>query len=457
MTPARVRSDTARSLDRALFAIGALSALIVVIEVALLAQSMDPDTVVTLALPFGFAVYVVAGIIAWQRRPSNPMGSLMVWTGAAVLLGGIASTEVPVLEAVGAVFATVALAAVIHLVLAFPTGHLETRAARWTVLAGYVVSLVLQIPLYLLAVDGTYPPFAVADAPALVAVTALVQTAAGAAVTIAAVVILTGRLIRAERIHRRMLVPLLAYSIFAVLFTPLRSLVRSFVPLDPFWADMLQFIVLAGVPVAFVFGLLRGGFPRTGGLEELGTWLGESSITDDRLRDVLSRALGDPSLELYFSSEQAGEFVDADGRHAPARDDPRRGWSEITVEGAVVGVVAYDAGLITDAALVAAAGSIVAIAVERERLSADLRATKDAVRASREELASAIEALTPRQRQVLALVAEGRSNASVASELVLTEKAVVQHVSRIYDALGLAMDAEAHRRVQAVVLYLSAQ
>lgn len=67
---------------------------------------------------------------------------------------------------------------------------------------------------------------------------------------------------------------------------------------------------------------------------------------------------------------------------------------------------------------------------------------------------SPVGSLTPRQREVLVLVAEGRSNASIASALFLTEKAVVQHISRIYDALGLAQDAEAHRRVQAVVAYL---
>ena len=57
--------------------------------------------------------------------------------------------------------------------------------------------------------------------------------------------------------------------------------------------------------------------------------------------------------------------------------------------------------------------------------------------------------------EVLGLVAEGRSNASIAGALYLSEKAVVQHFSRIYDSLGLdADDADAHRRVQAVLQYL---
>ncbi|MBN9188584.1 response regulator transcription factor [Microbacterium sp.] len=73
-------------------------------------------------------------------------------------------------------------------------------------------------------------------------------------------------------------------------------------------------------------------------------------------------------------------------------------------------------------------------------------------RAARSE--SAVGSLTPRQQEVLALVAEGRSNSSIAAKLFLTEKAVVQHVSRIYDALGLAADSDAHRRVQAVIRFL---
>lgn len=75
-------------------------------------------------------------------------------------------------------------------------------------------------------------------------------------------------------------------------------------------------------------------------------------------------------------------------------------------------------------------------------------------RASRGD--SAVGRLTPRQLEVLALMAEGRSNAAIAGTLFLTEKAVVQHTSNIYDALGLAVDADDHRRVLAVTRYLAA-
>ncbi len=67
-----------------------------------------------------------------------------------------------------------------------------------------------------------------------------------------------------------------------------------------------------------------------------------------------------------------------------------------------------------------------------------------------------LDRLTPRQLEVLALMAEGRSNGAIAESLTLTTKAVVRHVSHIYDTLGLEPAEEDHRRVLAVVRYLSA-
>jgi DNA-binding NarL/FixJ family response regulator len=62
--------------------------------------------------------------------------------------------------------------------------------------------------------------------------------------------------------------------------------------------------------------------------------------------------------------------------------------------------------------------------------------------------------LTPRERDVLALVAEGLSNRSVAARLYLSEKTVESAITRIFDKLGLADSPEAHRRVQAVLTWL---
>ena len=66
-----------------------------------------------------------------------------------------------------------------------------------------------------------------------------------------------------------------------------------------------------------------------------------------------------------------------------------------------------------------------------------------------------ISQLTGRQLEVLALMAEGRSNASIARRLTITERAVIQHASHIYDQLGLLLSDDDHRRVLAVIRYLS--
>ena len=64
--------------------------------------------------------------------------------------------------------------------------------------------------------------------------------------------------------------------------------------------------------------------------------------------------------------------------------------------------------------------------------------------------------LTPRETEVLALMAEGRSNHAIGEQLVITERAVEKHVTSIFSKLDLPPTAESHRRVLAVLKYLQA-
>jgi DNA-binding NarL/FixJ family response regulator len=67
-----------------------------------------------------------------------------------------------------------------------------------------------------------------------------------------------------------------------------------------------------------------------------------------------------------------------------------------------------------------------------------------------------LEEITPREREVLELMAEGRSNGAIAEALVVTERAVEKHVTSIFGKLGLRPTAEDHRRVLAVLTFLRA-
>jgi DNA-binding NarL/FixJ family response regulator len=67
-----------------------------------------------------------------------------------------------------------------------------------------------------------------------------------------------------------------------------------------------------------------------------------------------------------------------------------------------------------------------------------------------------LEALTPREREVLGLMAEGRTNRAIAEALVISERAVEKHVTSIFSKLGLTASTEDHRRVLAVLRFLEA-
>ncbi|HWS46148.1 MAG TPA: response regulator transcription factor [Acidimicrobiia bacterium] len=70
---------------------------------------------------------------------------------------------------------------------------------------------------------------------------------------------------------------------------------------------------------------------------------------------------------------------------------------------------------------------------------------------------SALERLTPREREVLEQMAQGRNNAGIAQALFLSERAVEKHINSLFSKLGLSEEPDVHRRVKAVLLFLSEQ
>lgn len=69
---------------------------------------------------------------------------------------------------------------------------------------------------------------------------------------------------------------------------------------------------------------------------------------------------------------------------------------------------------------------------------------------------SEVDRLTPREREILAEMAQGKSNAAIAASLVLSTRAVEKHTNSIFSKLGLSEEIDVNRRVKAVLLYLAA-
>lgn len=68
---------------------------------------------------------------------------------------------------------------------------------------------------------------------------------------------------------------------------------------------------------------------------------------------------------------------------------------------------------------------------------------------------SPLERLTPRETEILSEMASGKNNAAIAGALVLTERAVEKHINSIFSKLALSEEPDVHRRVKAVLLFLS--
>ncbi|NHC16073.1 response regulator transcription factor [Motilibacter deserti] len=103
-----------------------------------------------------------------------------------------------------------------------------------------------------------------------------------------------------------------------------------------------------------------------------------------------------------------------------------------------------DVGELTAAIRAVAAGGSVIDPTVVERL----------VTASRAPEKSPLHALTPRELEVLGEMAQGKSNASIAASLVLSERAIEKHTNSIFSKLGLTEERDLNRRVSAVLVYL---
>jgi signal transduction histidine kinase len=377
----------ARSLAAALALLLTVGALFAALELVLLLP-VEADLWVVLLFPTIALVWFIAGTIAWRRRPGSRTG-LLIWVGGiSILLAGLVNTRLPVGWLVGSVFATVMLAVIVHLLLAFPSGRLPDTPSRVIVVAAYIVALLLQVPNYTFG-SGLLEPIGIATNPVLATIGDAVQRIAGLTVMFSTAVVLARRLRHASPARRRVLTPLYGYGMASVLLIPLVSALNPGLP--PTVVVALQLALIAGVAIAFAVGVMIGGFERTAELEELAAWLGTEESGLEPLRAAIARSLGDPSVEVVYWLPVRDGFVDERGVSIDLPSTNDRDSVVIESAGKPVGAILYDPQLLSDPGRVQAVGRVAAIAIARERLTTELRTSQTALRHSRVRLVEAAD------------------------------------------------------------------
>ncbi len=415
-------------LRRALIALGAAGAVLLALAVALQLTSDHVEEPVLNAVGGGLVMstYIAVGLVAWWRRPHNRFGALMAAVGFAYAVGALTAADASLPATVGVVFGAVYLAVAAHMVLAFPTGRLATPGQRRLVAATYALVVLAPLIAALVTEDtGPWrepglPPnaFAVADAPAVADLVDAVASALGALATVAIAALLVRRWRTASPLGRRALAPVLLTGIVMVGFLSLALAVKVAGAGDGLEHTLgaLSEAAFALLPLAFLAGLARSRLWRAGAVGELVAALDEAPGRG-RLRDVLADALGDPGLELAFWLPDRGRYVDARGEavELPGPGAPRVA-TEVRREGERVGALLHDPSLCDEPELVRAAGATAAIALERERLDAELRARVAELRESRQRL---VEATLAERRRLERDLHDGAQQRLVALSLQL--------------------------------------
>ena len=384
-------------LRRALVALAVAGFALGLAALALVTTSdrpRDSTPWIVLALTLGWG-FIGAGLYAWWRRPENRIGPLMTLVGFLWFLGALQSADAAWAFTLGLALGSLWIGALVHMLVAFPTGRVQPGLERIAVVTGWAAALVFS-PLGLLVVKN---PGDCDDCPENLLLVWDNETAAdiveglGVIVTVALLVAVGVILIRRWRsfgpVQRRALAPVVwigagLAAVGAAAVLPLALGADEVLEVG----NSVLIILITAVPFAFLLGLLRSSLSRAGAVSALFDRLGGVGA-----RDALAEALGDDSLALAYWLPDQERYVDATGHTValPAGGDGRA-VTTIEREGDPVAAIVHDPSLLEERELVRTAGAAAALALENERLAAEVRARYDDLRAASARLVAAGDA-----------------------------------------------------------------
>lgn len=343
--------------------------------------------------------YLIAGSIAWLRRPDNPVGPVMLATAVAISLSFFLLHPDPAVRRLAGLIGSIANILVVWVMLAAPAGRLEPGPSRWVLAAfsAVVVLAAVVVDVELTVRRGIW--------------------AAGVAVSLLLAAIVVRRWVLASAPARRSLAPVVVAGVTAALVHALDFaagvlLIQVTPGTSLYTADVITRTL---VPYGFLLGLLRLRMAR-GAVADLVVELGETP-PPERLREALATALSDPSLEVLYWSESFGIYADARGEAVDvAGVAADRSVTLLERDGRPLAAILHDPALAEDPGLVPAMAAAVRLAVDNERLAAEVRSQLDEVRASRTRI---VEASDAERRRVERNLHDGAQQRLVALSLAL--------------------------------------
>ncbi|MFC5141130.1 sensor histidine kinase [Actinomycetospora rhizophila] len=383
------------------------------------AELVAPTLVLTLAVAWSF---VGVGLVAHRRRPDSRTGVLMVLFGFAWLARFVVAVDTTPAFVVGVLLGSVALSVFVQLLVTFPTGRTASVAQRVLVGAGWLLSVPLDAVFLALGAqrgrgDGP-PPNGLVITPAggefrPEAVDLAVQ---GVVVVLFVSVLVSvwARWRAAGPAARRALTPGLVGGTVVVgtLLVERTAILLLLPPSAGVWLAWSAQVVLVVWPAALLLGLLRSRLDRSG-VGRLVVELGGGPAVPERLRSVVARTLHDPSVELVHRRPGTDGFVDAEGVPVEVGG---RAVTFLERDGEPIAALLHDPALSAEPDLVEAVAAGAGLAMENERLHAEVRHQLREVRASRARL---VEAADAARRRVERDLHDGAQQRLVAVGLAL--------------------------------------
>jgi PAS domain S-box-containing protein len=355
-------------------AVGAAAGIGAVLLVVASDHQDNKVATAVLAVSAGVA-FIASGLVAMWRRPANRTGALLTATGFLWFLAALGSANEPWVFALGVLVGSAAWPMLAHLILAFPSGRLDSKVYRWFV--GLVWGAIGLTGLVVLVDDRPFPsctdcpdnPAAVLSAPRLVDVIETISSLAAIGLVVALLVLLVRRYRTATPTVRRARQPVYLTSAVTFLLLAAQALVFELFGEDA--ARPLQFAALAAfltVPLAFLVGVLRSRLARSAAGELL-LALGRGTP----LRDAIATALQDPTLDVVYWLPERDRFVWIDGNPFHDEGGPRTA-RYVSRNGRRVAALLHDPSLSEEPELLEAVEAAAGLWLENERLQAELRA-----------------------------------------------------------------------------------